>query len=195
MPTFGAPYAGVITQRMVEAGAYLPLGGVLVQMIADRNLEVEADVPFQRLSGLAVGTEVAFELDDGTQHRAVVRAVIPRENPLTRTRAVRFVPEFSKTVKPVAVDQSATLLVPVYAGPEVLTVHKDAVLRRQGGAMVFVIKDDKAEARAVTLGNAVGSRFEVVDGLAEGDLAVVRGNERLQPDAEVRIDGATEPQG
>lgn len=190
-----APYAGVITQRMVEAGAYLPLGGVLVQMIADRNLEVEADVPFQRLSGLAVGTELAFTLDDGTRHRAVVRAVVPRENPLTRTRAVRFVPEFSKTENPVAVDQSATLLVPLYAGPDVLTVHKDAVLRRQGNAMVFVVKDDTAKLRTVTLGNAVGGRFEVVEGLAEGELTVIRGNERLRPDVKVRIDKATEPQG
>ena len=52
-----------------------------------------------------------------------------------------------------------------------------------------------AEIRTVTLGNAVGSRFEVVEGLVEGDLAVVRGNERLQPNAKVRVDGATEPKG
>ena len=33
----------------------------------------------------------------------------------------------------------------------------------------------------MTVGASVGDRFEVIDGLAPGDLVVVRGNERLRP--------------
>ncbi|MDX1421583.1 MAG: efflux RND transporter periplasmic adaptor subunit [Kiloniellales bacterium] len=186
-----APYDGVVIQRMSEAGAYVNVGEALVRLIADQSLEVEADVPYQRIGGLVPGATVGLALDDGSEHEAVVRAVVPEENPLTRTRAVRFVPRFGETERPLAADQSVTVWVPVGAPRRVLTVHKDAVIKQGDAAMVFVASGDVAEPREITLGEAVGSRYEVLDGLEEGDLVVVRGNERLRPGDKVRIDGAS----
>ena len=160
-------------------------------MVADRNLEVEADVPFQRLSGLIPGTLVKISLDDGTEHWAVVRATVPAENPLTRTRAVRFVPEFGETVKPLADAQSVTVQVPVGAPRRVVTVHKDAVIKRGQQSIVYVVQEGNAELRPIRLGEAVGSRLEVLDGLNDGDVVVVRGNERLRPGDKVTVDGQT----
>ena len=186
-----APYDGVVIQRMSEAGAYVSVGDSLVRLIADASLEIEADVPYQRIVGLAPGTAVSLTLDDGSPHEALVRAIVPEENPLTRTRAVRFVPNFSATERPLAADQSVTVWVPVGAPRRVLTVHKDAVITQGASVMVFVTQGDVVEPRGITLGEAVGSRFEVLSGLAEGDLVVVRGNERLRPGDKVRIDGAS----
>lgn len=186
-----APYDGVVIQRMSEAGAYVSVGEAVVRLIADQSLEVEADVPYQRIAGLLSGTTVRLTLDDGSEHEAVVRAVVPEENPLTRTRAVRFVPNFNDTGRPLAADQSVTVWVPVGAPRTVLTVHKDAVIKQGDTASVFVASGDVAEPREVTLGEAIGSRYEVVKGLKEGDLVVVRGNERLRPGDKVRIDGAS----
>jgi len=186
-----APYGGVVSQRMSEAGAYLQKGAPVVRMIADRSLEIEADVPFQRLSGLEPGAEVGITLDDGTTHSATVRAIVPEENPLTRTRAVRFVPEFGLTTKPLAADQSVTVYVPAGAPRDVLTVHKDAVIKRGPASLVYVIQEDTAEMRRITLGEPTGSRYEVLDGLSEGEQVVVRGNERLRPGDKVTIDGAS----
>jgi RND family efflux transporter MFP subunit len=186
-----APYDGVVIQRMSEAGSYVKVGDPLVHLIADGTLEVEVDVPYQRLSGLRAGTRVSITLDDGSSHEAMVRAIVPQENPLTRTRAVRFVPKFGPTERPLAADQSVTVLVPVSASKTVLSVHKDAVIRNGTKAMVFVAKGDVAQPREIVLGEAVGSRYEVLAGLAEGELVVVRGNERLRPGDKVHIDGAS----
>lgn len=186
-----APYAGVIVERLVEAGAYVQVGDPLVRMLGDRSLEIEADVPFQNLSGLAIGTKISITLDDETRHSAVVRAMIPSENPLTRTRVVRLVPKFGETSRPLANDQSVTLLIPLGPKRQVLSVHKDAVVRRRGQNVVFVVDGDKTQARPVELGAAVGSRLEVLNGLVEGDRVVVRGNERLKAGDKVRIDGAS----
>ena len=186
-----APYDGVVIQRMSEAGAYVGVGEALVRLIADQSLEVEADVPYQRIVGLLSGTTVRLTLDDGSEHEAVVRAIVPEENPLTRTRAVRFVPNFNDTGRPLAADQSVTVWVPVGAPRTVLTVHKDAVIKQGDTATVFVASGDVAEPREITLGEAIGSRYEVLEGLKEGELVVVRGNERLRPGDKVRIDGAS----
>jgi len=186
-----APYDGVVIQRMSEAGAYVDVGEALVRLIADQSLEVEADVPYQRIAGLAPGATVRLTLDDGSEHEALVRAIVPEENPLTRTRAVRFMPDFKDNERALAADQSVTVWIPVGVPKTVLTVHKDAVIKQGDVATVFVARGDVAEPREITLGEAIGSRYEVLSGLKEGDLVVVRGNERLRPGDKVRIDGAS----
>lgn len=183
-----APYAGVIVRRSTEAGAFVKTGETVAEIVADESLEIEADVPFDRLSGLVQGTVVQVELDDGSEHSATVRAVVPREDKLTRTRAARFIPRFDNRPDRLAVDQSVTLYIPVGAPRTVLSVHKDGVIRQGGKELVYVVTDDVAKIRPIRLGDAVGSRFEVLTGLQEDELVVVRGNERLRPDAKVVID-------
>ena len=68
-----------------------------------------------------------------------------------------------------------------------VTVHKDAIIRRGGNAVVFVVKDNQAIVRQVELGRAIGERFTVVKGVNPGDQVVVRGNERLGGGGPVRI--------
>jgi multidrug efflux pump subunit AcrA (membrane-fusion protein) len=70
-------------------------------------------------------------------------------------------------------------------------VHKDAVIKRGPASLVYVVEGDTAEMRRITLGEPTGSRYEVLDGLKEGESVVVRGNERLRPGDKVRIDGAS----
>ncbi len=189
--TITAPYAGVITRRMTEAGAYVQTGQSVVQMVADRSLEIEADVPFRFIGGLQIGTRVRVALDDSTTHEAKVRAVVPNENPLTRTRAVRFEASFDYAESPLANEQSVTVYVPVGAQRDVLTVHKDAIIKRPNGAIVYVAEGDTAKLQPVALGIAVGNRLIVESGLQEGQKVVVRGNERLRPGQSIIVDGAS----
>ena len=184
-----APYAGIVTHRLTEAGAYVQVGDAVIRMVGDQRLEVEADVPVQSLAGLEPGVEVALALDDGTRHSAVVRAIVPAENPLTRTRMVRLVPNIGETRRALAQDQSATLESPIGMARQVLSVHKDAIIIRRGQSMVFVIEDGTAQPRPVELGQAIGNRFEVRGGLAPGERTVVRGNERLLPGVKVQVAG------
>jgi multidrug efflux pump subunit AcrA (membrane-fusion protein) len=74
-------------------------------------------------------------------------------------------------------------------------VHKDAVLQREGGAAVFVVSGGKASMRRVRLGEAVASRFEVIEGLAAGERTVTRGNERLRDGQQVRLKGGGADRG
>ena len=195
--TVRAPYDGVVTALHTEIGSYLKEGGAVVALVNDRDLEIEADVPAARIAGLAPGARVAVMLPDGTTHSARVRAIVPDENAMTRTRLVRFTPDFGRTATPLAANAAATVVLPVSTPAPALTVHKDAIVRQGPQALVYVANNGKAERRPVSLGRASGTRFEVLDGLAEGDLAIVRGNERLRPGQPVLVPGikAAEPGG
>ena len=189
-----APYDGVVSQKHTEVGAYVNVGNRVVTLISDNDIEVEAEVPSRQIPGLIPGAQVRFELDDGTRHRARVRSVVPSENVRTRTRPVRFTPEFGATTKPFAVNQTVTVRVPIGKIRQVATVHKDAIVYNAGKTSVRIVRRGKAFPRPVRIGVAVGSRFVVLRGLKPGDQVVTHGNETLPPGAEIRILTGVPPQ-
>lgn len=182
-----APYGGVVSDKHTEIGAYVNVGNAVVTLISDTEIEVEAEVPSDRIAGLTKGRIVRFTLDDGTDHRATVRSVIPRENARTRTRPVRFTPQFGEKSSRFAINQSVSVLVPIGKIQDVVTVHKDAIVHRGPNRVVSIVRNGKAFPRQVTLGVAVGSRYIVKKGLKAGDQVVTHGNETLPPGAAVRI--------
>jgi RND family efflux transporter MFP subunit len=189
-----APYGGVVVARQAVPGTYINTGAPVVSLVNDEDMEIEADVPADRLIGLDPGRPVKAQLDNGRSIMAVVRSVIPTENALTRTRPVRFTPKVAGEEHPrFATDQSVTVLLPLGEPRTVVSVHKDAVIARGDGYIVYVVENGKAEVSQVKLGEAVGTRFEVISGLAPGDLVVTRGNERLRPGEEVTY--KAEPRG
>lgn len=187
--TIRAPFPGVVTEKHIDVGTYLGVGARVVSLLNDTDIEAEAEIPSDRMRGLKPGTAVRLRLDDGTMHQAVVRAIVPYENIRTRTRPVRFSPRFNGVAGPLAANQSVTVLVPIGAGQTVTTVHKDAVVRSGADAFVYVVKGTLARRVKVRLGDAVGPRFVVLDGVAPGQRVVVRGNEMLGRGGPVRVIG------
>lgn len=186
-----APYDGTITRRHTEMGAYVKEGQAIYTMVSDRALEVEVDVPASRIAALAPGMVCAFELGKGgKQYDATVRAIVPEEDPRTRTRTVRLTPNFGERPAAVAANQSATVHIPIGKGRDVVSVHKDALIPLRGQPTVFIVADGRAQLRTILIGDSVGARVEVLDGLKPGDIVVVRGNERLRDGNRVRYDEA-----
>ncbi len=184
-----APFPGVVSRRFVDVGEYVDIGAPIVSLVNDEDLEIEAAVPAGLIASLRADTIVHVRLDDGSEVEAAVRAVVPIEDPLTRTRRVRFTPNFAGHRLQLADGQSAIVFVPVAAPREAVTVHKDAVISSPAGQTVFRVVDGRAEPQPVEIGEAVGNRFEVIGGLAPGDVVVIRGNENLRPGQAVQVGG------
>jgi multidrug efflux pump subunit AcrA (membrane-fusion protein) len=60
-----------------------------------------------------------------------------------------------------------------------LIIPRAATRRDEGRDVVFVLKDDRAERRAVRLGAVSGNELEVVSGLSAGERVIVEGPEEL----------------
>ncbi len=192
--TIRAPFDGTITGKLTEVGNYLQIGQPVFRLISNLRLELEADIPAAQLKGMLPGFIVQTELENGSRHHATMRAIIPEENPRTRTRRVRFEPNLGAGAGDLANEQSVTVYVPVARVREILTVHKDGIIRRGQGNIVYVVvkdvegvKPDSVEIRELKTGYATGNRVEVLSGLGEGEMVVVRGNERLRPGQVVGI--------
>jgi hypothetical protein len=67
-----------------------------------------------------------------------------------------------------------------------LLAPKSAVRTDGGQSIVFVVRDERAERRAVTVGAADGDQVEIVSGLNAGERIVVDGAATLTDGARVR---------
>ena len=162
-------------------GNYVRVGDPIITIFNDTDLEIEADVPSIRALALTTNTKVTAKLQNGIILNTIIRAIIPQENSLTRAVAIRLIIKDEKYQNGLLGNQAVTLKLPIGNPDEVTTVHKDAVLVKNGKKIVFIFRKGTANIQPIKLGRAIGNRFEVLAGLKVGDLVVVRGNERLRP--------------
>jgi RND family efflux transporter MFP subunit len=184
-----APYDAVVAERHAVVGNFLKIGDQVMTLVNDKSLEVEADVPETRLSGIKAGRKVQIRFGNSIVQQALVRAIVPAENGRTRTRAVRFVPHLTgaKANANLAANQTVTVDIPISDPRELLTVHKDAVIASGLAYFVYVIRDKKAWRQDIKIGQATGERFVVLSGLKAGDIVATHGNEKLKPGKKVKI--------
>jgi RND family efflux transporter MFP subunit len=67
-----------------------------------------------------------------------------------------------------------------------LVVPKAAVRTENGASVVFIVRDERAERRAVSIGTAEGDQIEIVSGVTAGEKVVVDGPPTLEDGARVK---------
>ncbi len=187
--TIRAPFAGVITAKHIDVGAYASVGTQIVSMLDDRNVEIATDVPAKLVASLRANSNVSVVFSNEQVGTARVRAFSASETLTTRTRRIWFEPiEDQQWPKAIAVNQSVDVEIPGLTAGKQLTISKDAVLVRSGLKTAFAIVDGKAQPRNLVLDDgSVQGRFIVLSGVQEGEQVIVKGNERLRPGQSVSV--------
>jgi multidrug efflux pump subunit AcrA (membrane-fusion protein) len=67
-------------------------------------------------------------------------------------------------------------------------ILKEAVLGKEPNLYVYAVEGGKAVSKNISLGIRHGQYYEVKEGLKEGDLAVVMGQQRLYDGAQVKAE-------
>jgi RND family efflux transporter MFP subunit len=172
-----APFSGVVTQRLRNAGEDVERSTVLAAMTDTENLEVRASVPIRYLPRMHAGEVAEVRLNE-LRLEARIRKVVPAANSQSQTFEVRLdLPADAPRV--VAAGQLVSVNLPLSANMA-LTVPRDSVVLREDGAFVMRINDDaKAERVAVEVHEASGDHIAVRGALQSGDRVAVRGAEAL----------------
>lgn len=184
-----APFSGVITQRLRNAGEDVERSTVLAAMTDILNLEVRASVPIRHLPRMRIG-EVAEVRINEVRFEGRIRKVIPAANSQSQTFEVRLdLPANAPQL--VAAGQLVSVNLPLSANVA-LTVPRDSVVLREDGAFVMRINDDaKVERVAVEVHEASGNDVAVRGELKSGDRVAVRGAESLDEGELVAVQAET----
>jgi RND family efflux transporter MFP subunit len=196
-----APFEGIIVSKDAQVGEMIsPIsagGGFTrtgVATIVDMNSnEIEVDVNEAYIARVEPGQPVTAVLDayPDWQIPSKVRTVIPTADRQKATVKVRI--SFLKLDPRILPDMGIKVTFLGDApdkknGPEAAaTVPAGALRDENGKKIVFLVKDEKLERRAVTVGNARGGDTEILAGLVAGDTVVVKGPADLHDGEAVQI--------
>lgn len=186
-----APFAGVISRRLTEAGEWVQTGTPVLELVSIERLRLDVQVPQERYAQIDTDTKVEVSLD-GLPDRfpGQVVAKVPVNDPGARTFLVRVVLEDPN--EQMIPGMSAQASFELRGGAAALTVPRDALVRGPDGEhRVWVVEQRDGEslafAREVQIGRSLGESVEVSGGIDGQALIVVRGNETLREAQAVRI--------
>ena len=109
------------------------------------------------------------------------------ENVRTGTRKIRI--SFNE-VLPKNLDASGTrfsLRIPIGDIMPRLLIPKDALIPINNKKIVYVVDKGLAKQKFIESGVSIGDKIEILNGLEDGQLVVVNGNENLRPNQEIKI--------
>jgi len=199
-----APFSGIAISKDAQPGEMIsPVSagggftrtgiGTIVDM---SSLEIEVDVNETYINRVTRGQKVEAVLDAYQDWRipAHVITTIPtadRQKATVRVRIgfdqlgdPRILPDMGVKVSFLR-DEPAGANAPPPA-PSVM-VPKAAVRSADGRSIVFVIKDDRVERRAVSVGQATGDQVEVLSGLSGNERVVIDGPATLKDGDKVKV--------
>lgn len=182
-----APFSGHIIQTFTEVGAWVDRGGEIAQLISTDTVRVYVNVPERHVSYFELGGRAEISLDalGGDPVEGWIVAILAEGYAESRT-----FPVIVEALNPQGLmrsNMSARVRFQIEQDHESILVHKDALVSGPMGQVVFLALDGKAVSRPVETGLAQRGFVAVKGDLAPGDLAVVRGNERLMDGQAVRI--------
>ena len=182
-----APFSGHIIQTFTEVGQWVGRGGEIAQIISIDTVRVIVEVPERHVPQLAVEDRVAIVVDALGSHpiTGLVTAILAEGYASSRTFPV--VVEAANPDGRMRSNMSARVRFQIAQAKASLLVHKDALVSGPQGQVVYLARDGKVVQHPVETGLAHKGYVAVTGELAPGDLAVVRGNERLMDGQAVRI--------
>jgi membrane fusion protein (multidrug efflux system) len=183
-----APFSGVIGQRLLTAGAFASAQTPILTIVGP-SVEVKITVEEARVGLMRPGQPVQLEVAayPGETFTGLVTTVAPAGDARAHTFDVTIIPDnpggrlmpgMFAQVRVTAIERSAATLVP-----------KEAVVQQDGAAIVYVVAENRAQARVVQVGVSDDKNTEIVTGVEPGDQVVVVGSYGLKDGQPVQVPG------
>jgi HlyD family secretion protein len=199
-----APYEGIVVSKDAQVGEMVsPVsagGGFtrtgIATIVDMKSNEIEVDVNESYIARVKDGQKVTAILDayPNWEIPSHVRTVIPTADRQKATVKVRI--SFDKLDPRILPDMGIKVTFlsdePVKKADAKATavaalLPTDALRDESGKKIVFLVKNDRLERRAVAVGVAQGAQTEILSGLVAGDTVVLRGPANMQDGQAVQI--------
>jgi RND family efflux transporter MFP subunit len=171
-----APWAGIVSDRSVNAGDVVQPGATLVSLVNPATLKLEAAVAADQAAGIRPGAKVEFSVTGYAGKR--VTGTIARVNPVVdpTTRQIRIYAQIPNEDRSLAVGVFAEGRIAT-ASAEGLAIPLNAMDTRAIAPSVKRVRGGTVESAPVELGvrDDFAERIEVKRGLARGDTLLIGG--------------------
>jgi RND family efflux transporter MFP subunit len=186
-----APFDGVVTQRLLDPGAYAGPNQAIVQVSHVDQVYINANVPDESLGYVHPNTPVRFTSQSvpGKVFTGTIFDVnaVPTTGTLSYRARVRYENE-GDTLRG---GMLVSLLVQKERHPDAIVVPRTAIFQSDQGASVFTVgSDNKAKMIPVQLGLQTDTLSEVIGDVHPGTVVITTRPDALQDGSVVAVSGA-----
>jgi RND family efflux transporter MFP subunit len=182
-----SPVGGTVAFVYAKVGHLVAAGTPVAHVVDDSSVEIDVGLSEDQVGHVRSGqsADVTVRALPGEVFRGRVEYVGRRADDRTRTYPARIVVSNPRGVLRSGV--VAEVVVAAREYEESVVIERDWIVERFGEPSVFVAADTVAVVRKVTLGQTIGDRVVVLDGLEPGDLLVSFGFQQLTEGARIDV--------
>lgn len=175
-----APFSGYIARRTLSQGEMVSSGAVLLAVVDLRQVKIEVFVSEQDIGRVKPGQNAVFTVDayPGRTFTGTVTEISPAADPRNRAFKVKILAD--NTEKLLKSGMFARVRIIHDQKKAAVTVAKAAIVDKEGRPVVFVINNDIAEQREVTVGMGNEQSVEILQGLQTGETIATFGHDVLK---------------
>ena len=181
-----SPVSGNIIDIQSQVGAITSKGKVLASILENGLYEIETDLRSDLASRVKIGSTVDV-FNNNKKFKGKIRGIVNSENIRTGTRKIRITLSDSLPKNLSASGTRFSLDIAVGNSSKRLLIPKDALTPEGEKQVVYLFENGIAKKILVQTGVSVGNNIEIIRGVKEEQLVVIKGNENLRPNLPIKI--------
>jgi RND family efflux transporter MFP subunit len=171
-----APFDGIVEQRHIAPGTYVPVGAPVITLVRTDPLRFRSGVPERKAMDLGLDQEVRITIDG---HSQPLVARISRMSPALdmANRALIIEADLPNPDNQLTTGLFAEADIVVGPGDTALAVPASAVIEFAGVQKLWIVQDSQAREQRIQTGRRNERLVEVLSGLEAGDVVVTDGRQ------------------
>ena len=185
--TITSPINGIVSMVNVQEGEMASSAQPMVVVADLSKLFVSIDVPENIISKLTLGQEVAIDIPSYSDKSLAgkIETISPTVNQTTQMYAVDIhITNKEQTLKS---GMFANVHLITNIKENVMAVRSEAVLEKNNRYFVYVLEEEKAVEKEVTLGIDTGEYVEIIKGLEIDEIIIIKGQHYVQTGSTVKV--------
>ena len=170
-----SPISGIVNEKYLSKGEVAGPGMPIISVVDVSRVKVTAGIPERYIGQVTKGTSVSitFEVYPGEVFEGQVSYVSPVLSDVNRTFEIEIVlANKDGRLKP---EMSANIRVQKSLQEDAIVLEQDLIVDMGEERYVFVLENNIAKKRAVTLGGRMDNAVLITSGLSKGDKLIYEG--------------------
>lgn len=182
-----APMDGIISELNVKRGQMAGAGQVAATIVDMESIYLQVDVVENVVNKLGLGQKVGIKIPAAFTEELTseIRFISSTADERSNLYAIRvYLDNLDKDIRP---GMNGELSLSVDEIDSALVIRSRAVLDKDGENIVYILEDDRAVERPVTLGIDAGEYVQILEGLEKGEKVIVKGQHYVEDGGKVKV--------
>lgn len=182
-----APFSGVVNDMFIDEGQYLAVGDPVAEMLDIDRLKVRVGIPESDVAAVRRIDRFKVCIDALEERTFVAKKHFLSKTADPMARLYNLDLELENSSGDILPDMFARVEIVKKEIPDGLSIPLYSVISRNDDQIVYIVQENRAKARSVTLGLLDGWRVEVREGLEPDEDVVVVGHRSLNDGEAVKV--------